>query len=511
MKKINLNKPAALIYPSHYTINNYKKMEILIVFMSILLLVGLAMGLNNIVLTIGITVSFVVTFHTLLKLSTIFRLSSKTAASLDKNYKPLVSILVACKSEPANIVIDTIKALTKLDYPKYEVLVINSNSVDKANWKKIQKFIKTCGQNFKFVHLDKIAGFKAGALNYLKVNLMNPNSKIEAIVDCDYIISPDFLKETVGYFKNDKIGIVQVPQDYYNKNKYNVGLFYEYRSFFRLVMHQSQRLDLVTFTGTMGLIRTDLLNKGLKWNEWCITEDVEAGTHINSIGYRGVYVDKSLGKGLMPFDYASLIKQRQRWSYGNMQIICKDLYHVITNAGLSIKQKIAFLAQLVTWFHFELIIASMYLGLNIIQFFGYSGNELLITNYLILFSLEISLIGNLIYFLFGLRKDTTIMNRFKAFLAHYGLLYVMSSSWLACLFGRRLGFNVTKKESTQNKTPFRQYAHEFMIIIILFIGLGLKATRSDIMNIDLIVVLTVIITELLGIIYLKRSLIKSNL
>ena len=312
-------------------------MKILIVSVGILFLIGLAIGLNTTILIIGIIVSIIVISHTLLKLSTIFRLSSKTLVPLDKGYRPFVSILVACKSEPADIVIETVNALTKLNYSNYEVLVINSNSVDTDNWKKIRKFVKTCGKNYKFVHLDKISGFKAGALNYLKMNLMNPKSRIEAIVDCDYIISPDFLTETVGYFKDDRIGIVQAPQDYYNVNKYNLGLFYEYRSFFRLVMHQAQRLDLVTFTGTMGLIRTDLLDNGVKWNEWCITEDVEAGTHINSIGYRGVYVDKSLGKGLMPFDYASLIKQRQRWSYGNMQIIRKDLYHVIVNTGLSAK------------------------------------------------------------------------------------------------------------------------------------------------------------------------------
>ena len=90
-------------------------------------------------------------------------------------------------------------------------------------------------------------------------------------------------------------------------------------------MNQAQRLNLVTFTGTMGLIRADLIRNGLKWNEWCITEDVEAGVHINSKGYKGVYIEESLGKGLMPFDYASLIKQRQRWTYGNMQVILLNI------------------------------------------------------------------------------------------------------------------------------------------------------------------------------------------
>ena len=152
----------------------------------------------------------------------------------------------------------------------------------------------------------------------------------------------------------------------------------------------------------------------------------------------------------------------------------------------------------------------MYLGVNIIQSLGYSGNELLVTNSLMLALLGFSLLGNLIYFLFGLRKDATITNRLKAFLAHYGLLYVMSSSWLICLSGRRLGFNVTKKESSQNKISFRQYSHEFTIIIILLIALSLKMIKGGMINIDLIVISLVILVELTGILYLKRSLTKSS-
>lgn len=508
VKKVS-NNITNSIYPINRIINRNKGIEILIIIAGILILISLAVGISKTIALIGLCLAFFVIIHTLLKLSAIFKPWSKTYVKSDSNYKPYVSIHVACKSEPAEVVIKTVEALTKLKYSKYEVVVINSNSLDRENWEKIQKYVISCGKNFKFIHLDKVAGFKAGALNYLNAHGMDKTAEIAAIVDCDYIVTPDFLNKTVGYFKDPRIGIVQAPQDYYNINQYNVGLFYEYRSFFRLVMHQAQRLNLVTFTGTMGLIRAELLNKGLKWNEWCITEDVEAGTYINSIGYKGVYVDKSLGKGLMPFDYASIIKQRQRWAYGNMQIIRKDLFHVIVNNGLSIKQKIAFLAQLATWFHFELIIAYIYLCISIIRAFGYSGEYIVFTNNLMLYLLAFSLIGNLIYFVVGMRKDTSVFNSIKAFLTHYGLLYVMSTSWLICLFGRKLGFNVTKKEKQSNKIPFSQYYHEFTIAIILIIGLGITIASGNEMRLDLIVIPIFAIIELLGIIYLYRAFIES--
>lgn len=491
--------------------NNSKQWVALSTIIVALIVFGLFFGLENTIYLIGVALTFVVIVHILIKLSAIFKPWSKIQSETDPSYKPFVSIHIACKSETAELVNKTIESITKLNYDNYELIVINNNNQDTYNWQKIQKYVEGCGDNYKFVHIDKMPGFKAGALNYLINHYIDKKAEIIAIVDCDYIVAPDFLNETVGYFKNPEIGIVQVPQSYYNVNSYNIGLAYEYRSFFTLVMHQAQRLNLVTFTGTMGLIRTDLIKKGLRWNEWCITEDVEAGVHINSIGFKGVYVDKSLGRGLMPFDYTSLIKQRQRWTYGNMQIIKKDLFFVILNKALSIKQKFAFLALLVTWFHFELIITGIYLILNILRLFNQSIGGVVPMINLMLVLLATSFIGNLLYFTIGMRKEASILERIKAFLVHYGLLYVMSSSWIICLLGRKLGFIVTSKEEQGSRMLFNQYSHELIIIALLLVGLVMALLSNRLVWLDLVTILPFVTVELMGIIYLYRALTKSNI
>nr|AIA86457.1 Glycos_transf_2 [uncultured Pseudomonas sp.] len=168
----------------------------------------------------------------------------------DNSYKPKVSILVTSKDEPAHVVIHCIASLAKLEYPNYEVIVINSNSTDRQNYEQIARYVQLLPDNFRFVHLDRVHGFKAGALNYLNRHCISADSVVEAVVDCDYIVSPDFLNHTVGYFKDERVGLVQAPQDYSHIDAHNVGLYYEYRSFFSMVMHQAQRLGLVSFTGT---------------------------------------------------------------------------------------------------------------------------------------------------------------------------------------------------------------------------------------------------------------------
>jgi cellulose synthase/poly-beta-1,6-N-acetylglucosamine synthase-like glycosyltransferase len=486
-------------------------MRTLFFFVALLLLSIYLLGVSATLFVTGLFSIILVISHTAIKLSSTIALDSTTSFKLDKNYRPLVSIHVACKDEPARIVNETIKALTKMNYENYEVIVINSNSQDKTNWTKIKNYVESCGKNYIFVHLDKVSGFKSGALNYLNDNYMNKKSKVIAIVDCDYIVEPNFLSKTVGYFNNPKVGIVQVPQDYYNLNKENIGLLYEYRSFFALVMHQAQRFNLVNFTGTMGLIRASLLiNNSLKWNEWCITEDTEAGTHINSMGYRGVYIDESLGKGLMPYDYSSLARQRQRWVYGNTQIISKDLYYVMKNPVFSIKQKISFLAQLVTWYHFELLVVALYLLNSLCMLIIPTNDYILAANNLLAGSILISVVGNLAYFIIGMRKEASFINRLKAFLVHYGLIYVMSSGWLIYLIGYKLGFNVTNKENTNDRVSLKQLLREMTVSIMLILISIIKILSDNINSLDCITVSLFMIAELTGIIYLNRSLIKSK-
>lgn len=511
LTEFTIKNKAKLVLRAIYRLKLSKRIYIFPLLFILIALLCVNIGTSTTIFIFSVIFATIIIAHTLLKLSATPIPDSKINFYLDKKYKPFVSIHVACKNEPAEIVNETIEALTKLDYDNYEVILIHSNNQDKNNWMKIKKYVESCGDNYIFVHLDTVSGFKAGALNYLNENHMSKSADVVAIVDCDYIVRPDFLTKTVGYFNDPKVGIVQAPQDYFNKNSYNIGLFYEYKSFFTLVMHQAQRFNLVNFTGTMGLIRASLLkDNDLKWNEWCITEDTEAGTHINSIGYRGVYVDESLGSGLMPYNYNSLARQRQRWVYGNSQIIGKDLYYVMINKAFNILQKISFIAQLVTWMHFEIVIALMYLLTTLLNLSGVHNDLLLASNNVLAISLIISLIGNLIYFIFGLRKETSIINRLKAFLVHYGLIYIMSSGWLLYVIGYKLGFNVTSKKISGDKFNVNQLLLELSTSIVLLVILLIKVYSNNITAIDLAAIGLFLIAEISGVIYLNRSFIKEK-
>ena len=80
---------------------------------------------------------------------------------------PKVSLHVAICNEPPAMVIQTLDSLAALDYPNFEVIVIDNNTKDPAVWRPVQDYCVGLGERFKFFHFDVMKGFKAGALNYV--------------------------------------------------------------------------------------------------------------------------------------------------------------------------------------------------------------------------------------------------------------------------------------------------------------------------------------------------------
>jgi glycosyl transferase family 2 len=125
---------------------------------------------------------------------------------------PMISLHVPAHNEPPGMVIDTLRSLVRLDYPRYEVIVIDDNTDDEALWRPVQQWCARHG--VKFVHLEKWPGYKSGALNYALRYLTDPQAELIGVVDSDYQIEPGFLRACVQTFADPWIGFVQAPQDY---------------------------------------------------------------------------------------------------------------------------------------------------------------------------------------------------------------------------------------------------------------------------------------------------------
>ena len=266
---------------------------------------------------------------------------------------PKVSVHLPIHNEPPEMVRKTLDALAKVDYPNLEVLVMDNNTKDPAIWQPVQEDCERLGPMFRFFHLDNWPGYKAGAINFALTNTA-ADAEIIAVIDSDYILSPDWLKSMVPYFDQENVGFVQSPQDYrdLHQGAFKEICYWEYAGFFNIGMVQRNEYNAIIQHGTMTMIRKSAFDKVGPWGEWCICEDSELGLRLYEAGYDSVYCKQSFGRGLMPDTFSGYMTQRFRWVYGAMQIIKQHWRHFLPNkkSALTSAQRYYFVAGWLPWF-----------------------------------------------------------------------------------------------------------------------------------------------------------------
>jgi cellulose synthase/poly-beta-1,6-N-acetylglucosamine synthase-like glycosyltransferase len=279
---------------------------------------------------------------------------------------PKVSIHLPICNEPPEMVRQTLDALARLDYADFEVLVVDNNTKDPAIWEPVAEYCSRLGPKFRFFHLGKWPGFKAGALNFA-LRETAPDAEIIASLDSDYVVEPDWLRCMVPQFANPAVGFVQSPQDYRDNDGsfFKRLMFWEYAGFFQLGMVTRNERNAIIQHGTMSLIRRSAIESSGNWAEWTITEDAELGLRLFREGWEAVYSPRSFGRGVMPDDFAAFRKQRFRWAYGAMQILrghAKAVFNPF-NRELTLGQRWHFITGWLPWVGDALGLAFLVLGL----------------------------------------------------------------------------------------------------------------------------------------------------
>ncbi|MGB5833877.1 MAG: glycosyltransferase [Thiohalocapsa sp.] len=277
---------------------------------------------------------------------------------------PLVSLHVPAYNEPPDLLIETLDALVALDYPRFEVLVVDNNTKDPAVWEPVRAHCENLNRQlaltrgegasplFRFFHVAPLAGFKAGALNFA-LRETHPDAGIVAVIDADYQVQPSWLQDLVPAFYDEDVAIVQSPQDYRDghENMFKAMCLAEYRGFFHIGMVTRNERNAIIQHGTMTMIRRRTLDTVNGWGEWCITEDTDLGLRVFEEGHKALYLPVTYGRGLIPDSFADFKKQRFRWAYGAVRILRAHRRELIglSPSGLTSGQRWHFLAGWLPW------------------------------------------------------------------------------------------------------------------------------------------------------------------
>ena len=122
-------------------------------------------------------------------------------------------------------------------------------------------------------------GFKAGALRLALVHTA-ADAEIIGVLDADYVVHPDWLKDLVPLFADPTVGLVQAPQDHRDgeRSVMHHAMNGEYAGFFDIGMVQRNEANAIIVHGTMCLIRRAAIEAAGGWSSDTICEDTDLGS-----------------------------------------------------------------------------------------------------------------------------------------------------------------------------------------------------------------------------------------
>ncbi|ETF03622.1 hypothetical protein W822_05665 [Advenella kashmirensis W13003] len=259
------------------------------------------------------------------------------------------SVHLPTHNEPSDIVIKTINSILASDYSHFELLVIDNNTSDNDLWMPVRDFCLDKGPRLRFYHCMNVKNAKAGALNIAR-GLCDRQATHVVIVDADYTVHTDFLSRAVSQLSQARYDYLQFPQSYRGKGA--GGLKNELGLYFSTVSKAADAANTMLLTGTLSVISVEALNCLGGWNTTTLTEDAEIGLQLHMRGFRGRYIGQPAGAGLLPFTFADLEKQRERWIHGNFQVLTRYFMQIMT---VKKTYMLAILCQLSAWFAYLLV------------------------------------------------------------------------------------------------------------------------------------------------------------
>jgi cellulose synthase/poly-beta-1,6-N-acetylglucosamine synthase-like glycosyltransferase len=221
-----------------------------------------------------------------------------------------------------------IKSICRFDYPKalLEIQILDDSTDDTGDIARMMvNQMKEQGFDIDYIHRDDRTGFKAGAL---KEGLKTAKGELVGIFDADFIPQPDFLRETVPYFADPGIGMIQTRWGHINAD------------YSMLTRAQSMGIDghfgveqaarawsglFMNFNGTAGIWRKKTIEDAGGWQADTLTEDLDLSYRAQLKGWKLSFLSHVVCPAEVPVTITAFKSQQHRWAKGSIQTAKKNL------------------------------------------------------------------------------------------------------------------------------------------------------------------------------------------
>jgi cellulose synthase/poly-beta-1,6-N-acetylglucosamine synthase-like glycosyltransferase len=248
-------------------------------------------------------------------------------------------------------------SVSKLDYPRdllqIQVLDDSTDETCEITEAKVAS-LKALGFDIEHIHRVDRTGFKAGAL---KAGLDSCKGEYILILDADFLPPENLLMETVHFFTDPGIGMIQSRWGHLNRT---YSLLTRVQAMFldgHLVLEQTARSRagrFFNFNGTAGLWRRSCIESSGGWQHDTLTEDLDLSYRAQVKGWRFVYLADLVTPAELPAEINGFKSQQHRWTKGSIQT-CKKLLPAIWRSKLPLLIKLEATAHLTSNFAYLLL------------------------------------------------------------------------------------------------------------------------------------------------------------
>jgi len=232
---------------------------------------------------------------------------------------PKISIIVPAYNEEKTICA-CLQSLKNLDYPNYEVVVVDDGSTDRTF-----EMASQC-RTAKVIRQKNM-----GKPNALNNGVLAADGEIILTVDADTTIDRHALRWIAARFEVNKrlgavAGNVKIKKE---KSLLNAVQSAEYAIGINLVRKgQSVLGSVLIVPGPVAALRREAIDRAGFFSDDTFAEDFDVTLKIIKSGYRVEYEEASMAYTDAPKNIEDLIKQRRRWYRGMIQALEKhsDMY-----------------------------------------------------------------------------------------------------------------------------------------------------------------------------------------
>jgi poly-beta-1,6 N-acetyl-D-glucosamine synthase len=228
---------------------------------------------------------------------------------------PMISLVVPAYNEGL-VIQPAIRSLLHLDYPNYEILVVNDGSTDDTYEKALVVARESTSVPVRVI--NKRNGGKADALN---TGMTQARGEFVLNMDGDTKLSPNSLRACIRHFDNPRIGAVAGNVKVLNRDslwaKIQAVEYIEGLAMARKA--QSYLRSVVIIPGPLGMFRKTVLQQAGGYDHDTFAEDCDLTLKLLMRGWQIAYEPAAIAWVETPSRLLDLLKQRYRWTRGILQ------------------------------------------------------------------------------------------------------------------------------------------------------------------------------------------------